>query len=146
MYIYIYSMQNPRRSSAHAETQTCGTDSPNRRKSCALSITPSHHPQKKDCSTMDFRAHMIRSTQESLEVSTYTWHTKSVVQMRAPLCSLQGNQSDWLRHIIQVVNEWWHGSNHACWKSVIEPSFFWGWCNGVMDSARDFYLLGESVL
>ena len=33
----------------------------------------------------------------------------------------------------------------VCWKSVIEP-FFWEWCDGGMDSARDFYLLGESVL
>ena len=32
----------------------------------------------------------------------------------------------------------------VCWKSVIEPSFL-RWCNGVMDSARDFYLLGDSV-
>ena len=23
--------------------------------------------------------------------------------------------------------------------------FLWGWCNGMMDSAHDFYLLGESV-
>ena len=38
------------------------------------------------------------------------------------------------------------GWNHVCWKSVIERSFFfWGWCNGVRDSARDFYLLGELV-
>ena len=27
----------------------------------------------------------------------------------------------------------------------LSPSFFLGWCNGVMDSARGFYLLGESV-
>ena len=31
-----------------------------------------------------------------------------------------------------------------CLKPVIEPSFL-GWCDGVMDSARDFDLLGESV-
>ena len=31
-----------------------------------------------------------------------------------------------------------------CWKSVIEPSFL-RWCNGVMDSAGGFCLLGESV-
>ena len=29
-----------------------------------------------------------------------------------------------------------------CWKSVIEPSLF---SDGVMGSAYDFYLLGESV-
>ena len=37
------------------------------------------------------------------------------------------------------------GWNHVCWKSVIEPSYFWEWCDGVTDSARDFDLLGESV-
>ena len=36
-------------------------------------------------------------------------------------------------------------AGNVCWKSVIEPSSFWEWCNGVMDSACDFYLLGESV-
>ena len=37
------------------------------------------------------------------------------------------------------------GWNHVCWKSVIEPPFFWRWCNGVMDSVCYFYLLGKSV-
>ena len=47
IYIYIHSTKNPRRASVRAETRTYGTDLPSRLKSCALSITPSHRPQKK---------------------------------------------------------------------------------------------------
>ena len=50
---------------------------------------------------------MNQSTRESSEdVSTYTWHTKSMVQIWAPFCSPKGNQWDWLRHLIQGVNGW----------------------------------------
>ena len=40
-------MKNPRMASVRAETRTYGTDSPSRQKSSTLSITLSHHPQKK---------------------------------------------------------------------------------------------------
>ena len=33
-----------------------------------------------------------------------------------------------------------------CAGSPLVSRLFLGWCNGVMDSARDFDLLGESVL
>ena len=55
LYIYIYIEKNPRRARVRAETRTCGTDSPSRSKSRALSITPLHHPQKKDGSMTDFQ-------------------------------------------------------------------------------------------
>ena len=48
-------MKNPRRARVRAETRTCGTDSPSRPKSRALSITPLHHPQTKDGSMIDFQ-------------------------------------------------------------------------------------------
>ena len=48
LYIYIYiKLKNPRRERVRAETRTCSTNSPSRSKSCVLSITPLHHPQKK---------------------------------------------------------------------------------------------------
>ena len=40
-------MRNPQRASVRAKTRTYGTDLPSRQKSCALSITPLHHLQKK---------------------------------------------------------------------------------------------------
>ena len=51
------SWKNPRRARVRPETQTCGTDSPiaSRSESRVLSITPSHHPQKKDGSMTDFQ-------------------------------------------------------------------------------------------
>ena len=45
----------PLRARVRAETRTCGTDSPSRSKSREPSITPSHHPQKKDGSMTDFK-------------------------------------------------------------------------------------------
>ena len=47
-------LKNPRRARVRAETQTCGTDSPSRSKSRALSTT-SLHPPKKDGSMTDFQ-------------------------------------------------------------------------------------------
>ena len=40
---------------ACAKTRTCDTDSPSKLKSRALSITPLHHPQKKDGSMTNFQ-------------------------------------------------------------------------------------------
>ena len=51
----ILQMKNPLRTRVRAETRTCGTDSPSRSKSRELSITPLHHPQKKDGSMTDFK-------------------------------------------------------------------------------------------
>ena len=74
-----YEWENLRTASLLPETRTYGTDSPSRQKPCALSITPLHHLQKRRLNDR-LPAHMIPSTQESLEdVYTYTWHTKSMV-------------------------------------------------------------------
>ena len=90
----INSMKNPRRASVRAETRTYGTDSPSRSKSCTLSITPS---SKKRWLDDGLQAHMIRSTWESSEdVSTHTWHSKSMVQYEIPFVPQRAtNQIGW---------------------------------------------------
>ena len=64
-------MKNPRRARVRAETRTCGTDSPSRSKSRALSITPSHRPQKRRLDD-GLQAHAIQPTRESSEDVTRT--------------------------------------------------------------------------
>ena len=64
-------MKNQQRARVRAETRTCGTDSPSRSKSRALSITPSHRPQKRRLDD-GLQAHAIRPTRESSEDVTRT--------------------------------------------------------------------------
>ena len=63
--------KKPTRARVCAETRTCGSDSPSRSKSRALSITPLHHPQKRRLND-GLQAHAIRSTRESSEDVTRT--------------------------------------------------------------------------
>ena len=121
-----HEWKNLRRASVRAETRTYGTDSP-----CTIHhvIAPS---SKKDRSMTDFEHTWFHTHGSHRKMFTRTLDTPN------PWCG-------WRFSPLPEGNQ----SNGWCTKSMAlnkgNCKSGGRLCNGVMDGARDFYLLGESV-